>query len=271
MALHHTLKKTLKNLAGMRCVSFYDFDMYATYSRGPSKEKTDHAIESTKVIFPLLSRLSKQEMGPYPSVLDVEVFGKDCQDSWGPLGELLDQHGSDKATKHNYHKLLGHILKDRNNISAVLEIGLGTNNPDIASNMTRKGKPGASVRAFRDFLPNAHIYGADFDKRILFKEERISTYFVDQTSPETFDALAENLPNAFDLIIDDGLHSPVANIATLTFALPRLRIGGWMIIEDVNPASIPIWQIATRLIGGTYETHIVQCARNPIIAVKKIG
>lgn len=254
----------------MRCVSFYDFNMYATYSRGPNKEKTDHAIESTKVIFPLLSKLSEQEMGAHPNIIDVDVFGKDCQDSWEPLGQLLNQHGSDKAVKHNYHKLLGHILKDRNNISTVLEIGLGTNNPDIASNMTRKGKPGASVRAFRDFLPNAHIYGADFDKRILFEEERISTFFVDQTVPETFDALAKKLPDAFDLIIDDGLHSPTANLASLTFSLPRLRIGGWMIIEDVNPEAIPIWQIVARLIGDKYETNIVQCAQNPIIAVKKI-
>lgn len=271
MPLHHKLKDFLKSVAGSRRVSFYDFDTYTTYSRGPNKEKTNHAIEGTKIIFPLLSQLSGQEMGDHPSIVDVEEFGKDCQESWAPLGELLDNYGSDKAAKHNYHKLLGHILKDRNNISAVLEIGLGTNNPDIASNMTRKGKPGASVRAFRDFLPNAQIYGADFDKQILFSEDRISTFFVDQTVPKTFEDLGRKLPDMFDLIIDDGLHSPTANLASLTFSLPRLHKNGWVVIEDVNPAAIPIWQCVARLIGENYQTSIVQCARNPVIAIKKIS
>ena len=36
-----------------------------------------------------------------------------------------------------------------------------------------KGKPGASVRAFRDYFDKAIIYGADIDSKILFFEKRI--------------------------------------------------------------------------------------------------
>ncbi|MDB9839765.1 hypothetical protein OAC57_05685 [Planktomarina temperata] len=67
----------------------------------------------------------------------------------------------------------------------IFEIGLGTNNVDIVSAMGTEGKPGASPRAFRDFWPEAQLIGADFDARILFSEDRIETYFVDQTKPKT--------------------------------------------------------------------------------------
>ena len=50
------------------------------------------------------------------------------------------------------------------------------------------------------------------DRRILFHEDRISTFWVDQTDPNSLDALAAQLGDIkFDLIIDDGLHLPHAN------------------------------------------------------------
>ena len=45
------------------------------------------------------------------------------------------------------------------------------------------GKPGASLRVWRDYFPNAIIYGADIDKDILFAEERIKTFYIDQLDP----------------------------------------------------------------------------------------
>ena len=44
---------------------------------------------------------------------------------------------------------------------------------------------GLSIRA----LPNASIFGADVDRRILFTDGRIQTRFVDQTKPYTFDEM----------------------------------------------------------------------------------
>jgi hypothetical protein len=133
----------------------------------------------------------------------------------------FDYFGSDKSTVHDYHKLYGKILDDINHPYLIFEIGLGTNNVDIASNMGRLGKPGASLRAFRESYPNAMIYGADFDKRILFNEDRITTFFVDQTSPLTFQRLYENIPDEFDLMIDDGLHSISANLNSLKFFMTK--------------------------------------------------
>ena len=52
------------------------------------------------------------------------------------------------------------------------------------------------------------------------------TALVDQTNPDSFDQLSADIPGFLDLIIDDGLHSTDANLATLLFALAKLRPGG---------------------------------------------
>jgi hypothetical protein len=36
---------------------------------------------------------------------------------------------------------------------------------------------GGSLRAFREFFPNARIIGLDIDREALFQEGRISTFF----------------------------------------------------------------------------------------------
>jgi hypothetical protein len=140
---------------------------------------------------------------------------------------------------------------------ALLEVGIGTNNLDVLSNMGIDGKPGASLRAFRDFLPRAQVYGADVDRRILFSEERISTFFVDQTDPKSFVGVAGAVDDGFDLIIDDGLHSPHANLATLLFAVERLKIGGWFVVEDIVAPTLPIWQVVAALMPDDHNSYIV--------------
>lgn len=174
------------------------------------------------------------------------------------MKELLDQYGSDKATRHNYHHLYGTLLEDRTAITGIFEVGLGTNNPTVVSNMGGIGRPGSSLRAFRDFAPNAHIYGADVDKAILFNEDRIVTHFVDQTDPATFEALKDMIPNGIDLVIDDGLHAPDANIATLTFGLSRIKAGGWVIIEDIPTKALALWDFIGAILPRQFEPTLFE-------------
>lgn len=271
MALHHKIKMLFKRLAGRRAVSFFDFDMYAPYSRGPNRQKTDHAIDSTNQIFPRLAEFASSQGNQALQLIPAEIWGADTRDIAIALKPLLDNYGSDKANKHNYHFVLGRILKERSNLRAILEIGLGSNDPKVVSNMTARGKPGASVRAFRDFLPAAQVFGADFDRGALFTEDRIKTYFVDQTDPATLVELGKFLPEELDLIIDDGLHSPLANLNSLRFGLGRLRRGGWMVIEDVNPLAEPFWQTVAGLLSSEFEAHWVQCTRNPVFLVQRLA
>ena len=135
---------------------------------------------------------------------------------------------------------------------------MGTNNIDTASNMGLHGRPGASARAFRDFLPGAEICGADVDRRILFSEERIQTFWVDQLSTVSLQELFANQAN-FDLIIDDGLHTIEANLNTLTSAMTAIRPGGWIVIEDIGPDSecLSVWLAVSSIIGDRFETFLL--------------
>ena len=176
------------------------------------------------------------------------------------LGELFEKYGSDK-TFHHYNYIYGKILPG---CGRLLEVGLGTNYEDVVSTMGREGKPGASLRAFRDFLPGASIFGADIDSRILFSEDRIQTFAADQTSLESL----RRIPGApYDVIIDDGLHTVDANLDVLLFAINALNQNGWLVIEDILPAALPVWQIVSRIIP--YECYIVQTPTSLIFVARR--
>ena len=152
------------------------------------------------------------------------------------LAEIFKINNSDKSTSHNYHILYDYILKKLGITSElnILEIGIGTNNPSLVSTMGKDGTPGASLRSFRDYLPNSNIYGADIDNDILFKEDRIKTCQVDQLDINSFNNIKNNFGDIkYDLIIDDGLHSIGANLNTLLFALNNINKNGWIVIEDI--------------------------------------
>lgn len=166
------------------------------------------------------------------------------------LNELCDKYGSDKGSlvgssevyphpPHNYTKVYSWIfsqLKDKELI--IFECGLGTNNPNIISNMSVSGKPGASLRVWRDFFPNAKIYGADIDKDILFAEPRIVTDYMDQTSSKSVRGFWEVHGIKPNIIIDDGLHEYDAGKCLYENSIDRLLDGGVYIIEDVKPEDL---------------------------------
>jgi hypothetical protein len=155
------------------------------------------------------------------------------------LTELMNLYGSDKGGKnnhHNYSKFYSEIFfNKRKKIKNFLEIGLGTNNLNMASNMGKDGVPLASLRAWRDYFENANIYGADIDRNILKNEQRIKTFFVDQTNPATINSLFDEIGiNNFDVILEDGLHEYSANICFFENSIKFLSDDGIYIIEDIN-------------------------------------
>lgn len=135
--------------------------------------------------------------------------------------------------------------------------------------MGRNGKPGASLRSFRDFQPSLKIYGADFDKRILFSEDRIETFFVDQTDQQTIEDLSQNIGDNFDLMIDDGLHSPNANLNSLEFFLRHIKVGGYAIVEDINISTKPIWNIVSHLIEPDFISAFIETKAACMFIVKR--
>jgi hypothetical protein len=246
---------------------------FAPYGSGSYRLRADLTIQAAHQIFPFLTeflRVAGREIIPVTGAQNFNST-EEGRAAASELKVLLDQYGSDKATNHNYHLIYGPIVARANAIHAILEVGLGTNNEDVASNMGYGGKPGASLRAFRDYLPRAQVFGADVDKRVLFKEERITTFFVDQTQLETVTALGRQLPAELDLIIDDGLHSPNANVAILMLAMTKLKEGGWVVIEDINPSALPIWQVVASIMPNNYECRMIDAEGGMIFAAKRTG
>jgi len=146
----------------------------------------------------------------------------------------------------------------------IFEIGIGTNNPNAISTMGIYGKPGASLRAFRDYSNDFFIYGADIDRNILFTDERIQTTFIDQTKFETYnEAMKRFDKNSFDVIIDDGLHSPLSNINTLIFGLKVVKNGGYIVIEDIPFRCRSVWDIIRNILPGEFvDTYLIARGQN---------
>jgi cephalosporin hydroxylase len=135
--------------------------------------------------------------------------------------------------------------------------------------MGKDGKPGASLRAFRDYLENINVYGADFDKRILFEENRIKTFYVDQTDPKTFLNLSKKIDSDFDLMIDDGLHSPNANLNSLAFFKNKIKKGGYIVIEDVNPKTEKLWITVSNLTEKEFKSAFIKTKSACVFILQK--
>ena len=175
-----------------------------------------------------------------------------------PLCEIMGRYGSDKgsininSSWHNYTTFYYSIFKDlREKNLRVFELGLGTNNVSIPSNMGIYGRPGASLYGWSEFFQNSNIFGADIDMDILFNSDKIKTFYCDQTNPEIIQKMwnESELQDNFDIIIEDGLHTFTANVCFFENSIHKLKQNGYYIIEDITGNDkdlfvnqIPIWE-----------------------------
>jgi len=151
------------------------------------------------------------------------------------LAQLFNHYGSDKDVNGGYAQLYTILLEPvRLEIQTLLEIGIGTMVPGARSSMVGYAlpgyRPGGSLRAWRDFLPNAKILGIDVQPDTIFTEERISTFLVDSTDNAKIRALG--WPR-LDVIIDDGSHRAEDQLSTLRNFWPLLVDNGLYVIEDI--------------------------------------
>lgn len=167
-----------------------------------------------------------------------------------PLCRIMYENGSDKAMfsgigRHNYTPVYYAFFKKfMNSEIRLFEIGIGTTNLSIPSNMGPKGIPGASLRGWKHFFKNGAIFGADIDESILFNDDVISTFYCNQLDSNSIKNLWINnktLSDKFDLIIDDGLHTFEANIIFLENSIHKLNDCGYYIIEDVVNTEVCNW------------------------------
>lgn len=137
------------------------------------------------------------------------------------LCHLAIKYGTDRhpLSKHSYTIYYYNLFKDRReSVKKVLEIGVGE---------------GPGLRMWRDFFPNAMIYGADNEPGRIFEEERIKVFKADQSSKRDLINLLKKTGTDLDIVIDDGSHVAADQISTCLTLLPHLPKEVVYIIEDV--------------------------------------
>jgi hypothetical protein len=240
-------------------------------SRASQKQWLEISLLGFQNTIPALLYLAETENQGYDQVIpkSIEIF--DSNEEVLALRQILDKQGSDKGTKHQYDLIYANMLRLRRNEKiSILEIGLGTNKSDTPSNMGKAGVPGASLRAWKEYFSYGVIVGCDIDSRILFQEDRITTYQLDQTSTASWRKFLGQAPiNEFDLVIDDGLHAPFPNLATVRHTLPLLTKDGILVIEDVTEAAIPVWELLRIVFKNKWELEIIQTNVSYVVVISK--
>ncbi len=166
------------------------------------------------------------------------------------LCEIMTRNKSDKASRiggsygHNYTKFYSQIFeKIRFDEINVFELGLGTNNINVESNMGQNGTPGASIFGWSEYFKYGHVFGADIDTGCLFNTDNIKTFYCDQTNSWIIRQMWDNkyLDFKFDIIIEDGLHTFNSNVTFFENSYHKLKHNGIYIIEDINNDEIVNW------------------------------
>jgi hypothetical protein len=136
------------------------------------------------------------------------------------LTELGDKHCPTKRY-HNYLVYYWLHLRDvREQVRTVIEIGLETDR---------------SVKMWREFFPNATIYGIDINPKCKeFESDRIKVFVGAQQDTKFLAACLETIGAAPDVVIDDGSHLVHHQVATFNYLFPRLSDHGIYVVEDTG-------------------------------------
>ena len=154
----------------------------------------------------------------------------------GRLGKLFGQYGTDKIEYASAYEIF--LQARRQQIATLVEIGIGTLDPAAHSNMIGWAaphyRPGGSLRAWRDYFPEAQIIGIDVQPDTQFSEDRIGTYLCDSTDRVAVNRLVRQLDlHDVDVIVDDGSHRAADQVSTLENFFPLLGRRGLYVIEDI--------------------------------------
>lgn len=144
------------------------------------------------------------------------------------MRDIMQKYGCDKV-EHLYYKEYEKSFESiRNSFINILEIGIWK---------------GTSHSSWIDYFPNAQVYGIDIFTRVnpedvpILQHPRMHWLRGDSTDPSVQTSIQNEWGDIkFDIIIDDGLHTPKAN--RLTFEnLKMFGTGGDTIyyVEDVWP------------------------------------
>ena len=160
------------------------------------------------------------------------------------LDGIARKYGTDKRTNdegqniyHGYTPIYEQLFEPtRNTCQFVLELGV---------------REGWSHQMWVDYFPNAMIYGIDNFSDITYKDNPSlihNVYHLDLSNPRIKffqcsqdDEAKINMffqDTMFDIIIDDGSHRSWHQQRSFKYLFPRVKSGGYYIIEDLGVCGI---------------------------------
>jgi len=135
------------------------------------------------------------------------------------LDEIAIATGTDKNSQcHNYTPYYKLFFEPMRHLPIkVLEVGI---------------YHGDSLRLWKEYFPNATIYGVDIEDCSQHNEDRIITDITDQSSGYSLSMFKARFPS-MDIIIDDGSHQCKDQILTFEKLWSSLNSGGFYVCEDL--------------------------------------
>lgn len=162
------------------------------------------------------------------------------------LDEISQKYFLDKNGYHNYMQGYASLFDSvRANVKTVLEIGVGSVENNQMHHVAVQGyKTGNSLRCWRDYFPQAKVYGVDiFDVHDqMSDDERIVTYVGDQGNSNDLFNIVQSIGVDLDVIVDDGSHIMEHQVFSFIFLEKYLSSGGIYVIEDIQGFNIPYFQ-----------------------------
>ncbi|MFV8279923.1 CmcI family methyltransferase [Christiangramia marina] len=142
------------------------------------------------------------------------------------LSKMALIHKTDKFGTHFYTPhYQRHFRKYRFKKINLFEIGVGGyDNPYIGGN---------SLRMWKSFFPFARIFSIDLYDKSFLQENRIKLFQGSQVDEEFLYQVVRDIKK-IDIIIDDGSHLNEHVISTFKLLFPKLKIGGYYVIEDTQ-------------------------------------
>ena len=140
------------------------------------------------------------------------------------LQEIGLINGTDKAG-HTYKNISylniyeKHFEKIRNDVKVFVEIGILN---------------GKSLKMWKEYFPNAIIYGIDINPNCKqFEEDRIKILIGDQNNDDFLNKVKSEIKE-IDILLDDGSHITTHQIKTFNYLHELIKSGGFYIIEDLR-------------------------------------
>ena len=101
---------------------------------------------------------------------------------------------------------------------------------------------GKSLATWNKFFAAASIYGLDIDPACSrFENDRTKVIIGSQADAGVLADVCKQVPEGFDVIIDDGSHYVKHVIASFQGLFDHLKLGGIYVIEDLNIAAWRDW------------------------------